>query len=458
LIWKDQTILQERIYGFCKTINEYMSKIVNKDIILNNISKANINSVPLFIIVLATKPCYIKLYSVIKEFEHSKLPHIVIETGQHYSSELINHKFEFDYSNKISIIFQCNDDLISKSISVVKNITFLSAFLKSNKLIQKAIPIVSGDTISAALFAQNWYLKNKIRSIHIEAGLRSFAPNYKINYDSINDIRKQQTNKWIIDRDNPFPETECSKIASQFSDILFAPVKLNSKNLIAEGYKKSNIVISGSLSADAIQQALILLENKTNSIFDRIPYLKKKKWIRIDLHRRENMTISSIEKILSSIEWYTSSKDCNIILVVSNLFSKYYSIDSLQGRFKTQIEKNKVVITKIWDNYLDVIEFFNSKNCLGVITDSGGLQEELLLLNKPCFVYRNSTDRLEAIIESNNNLLLSPFTEENVKSALVVLKNNFFYNNSSTNFHHSNFYGSSVSKKIISSIKIYYNI
>ena len=45
------------------------------------------------------------------------------------------------------------------------------------------------------------------------------------------------------------------------------------------------------------------------------------------------------------------------------------------------------------------------KNAKGVITDSGGVQEETTVLGIPCITLRNNTERPETVTEGTNELI-----------------------------------------------------
>ena len=77
------------------------------------------------------------------------------------------------------------------------------------------------------------------------------------------------------------------------------------------------------------------------------------------------------------------------------------------------LSKNKnFLFTKVWPEYANVIEFYRSKNCFAALTDSGGVQEEMNLLKKPCLTCRFNTDRPETVNDAGSNLLVPAITDD----------------------------------------------
>jgi len=70
--------------------------------------------------------------------------------------------------------------------------------------------------------------------------------------------------------------------------------------------------------------------------------------------------------------------------------------------------RKNFLFTPVWPEYAQVIEFYKSDACLGALTDSGGLQEELNMLGKVCLTCRFNTDRPETVREAGGNLLVPP--------------------------------------------------
>jgi len=79
---------------------------------------------------------------------------------------------------------------------------------------------------------------------------------------------------------------------------------------------------------------------------------------------------------------------------------------TLRNMAKYQISLPQNVTTREAVGYKDFLRLL--KNCLLVMTDSGGVQEEAVLLSKPCITLFSTTDRQETIL-INANRLFYPF-------------------------------------------------
>ena len=201
--------------------------------------------------------------------------------------------------------------------------------------------MVQGDTASAAAIALSAY-NRKIKVIHLEAGLRTY------------------------DLDNPYPEEAYRQIISRISDINLCPTELNKANLLQE---KTNgkIYVVGNTVLDNLKDIDITYGNE----------------ILVTMHRRENHDILPL--------WFNE---------ISKLALKNKDL-----KFTIPLHPNPNVQKCVkYLNGVHVIppltyEKMKSKiaSCRFIISDSGGLQEEAIFLNKKIIVCRKETERTETI-------------------------------------------------------------
>ena len=276
--------------------------------------------------VIGTRPEIIKMFPVIKELD-KKFNNKLVFSGQHFSK---NMTYNFFKELKIR-----QPDIFIKIIN--KN-NFLNEFiLKIKKELDYINPeavIFHGDTfttLGTAITCKIFF--PKIKSIHIESGYRS--------------------------NDSEPIEERIRKIVDSISNINFTIRKVDKNNLRAEGIKK-NVFIVGNTINDSIELV------KKNIIRN-----KNLEYIYATIHRSENVDNKSrlikILKILNKI-----SEKIKIVLSIHPRTSK------MIDKFKLKLTKNiKIIKPTSYIKNLNLL--YNSKFC---ISDSGGLQEEAIILKK----------------------------------------------------------------------------
>ncbi|WDD90465.1 UDP-N-acetylglucosamine 2-epimerase (plasmid) [Burkholderia sp. FERM BP-3421] len=381
------------------------------------VSAANERGRPLYLLVLATKPCYIKLASLVHACLAAEVPFLLVDSGQHYDLELTGAKRELGYAEHVAVLFGIRGTLLERAAHLARGIDALGEQLARRGSRTAIVPVVSGDTSTAALFPQYWYFANGVRSVHVEAGLRSLGPSWPGGWEALDDVRAQRTGAWTAFHDEPFPEGIDTRLASVASDLLLAPVERNVDQLVREGYPAGRIARVGSLSSDAVRLAHAAAGSA--SLFQRYPRLASGRWLRVDLHRRENMTPARLRAVLEGVA-RLSRAGVQVVLVKTNALLGALHQHALEGLLD-DAARHGVMIHELWPGYVDVIAFLASPHCHAVYTDSGGLQEEAAVLGVPCITCRFSTDRPETVLDAETNLLVPPLSAAFVYAQLDLL-------------------------------------
>jgi UDP-N-acetylglucosamine 2-epimerase len=384
---------------------------MNPKVIADSICWANDLGRSLMMLVIGTRPCYIKFASLIGSLKELNVPFLIIESGQHYDTSLTSPKREFGYSELVGASLNARGTLTEIASGIFEGVNQLADVLCPTKSQPVPIPVVSGDTATAGFFPQAWYLRTGARSIHVEAGLRSYGPRDWNALADYRDLGRQRGVDWALMREDPFPEALCSRLASQTSATFFAPLQRNRDELLREGFDPDQIHVVGSLSADAVTLPLVDSEGEVPK------HCKSGKWVRVDLHRRENMTFSRLKALLGGVELLIRNGQ-NTTLVLSNTLKAALDRLDLWDDVK-RIEKVGGVVEESWTSYRSVIEFMQSDNCAAIYTDSGGLQEEACILNAPCFTCRFGSDRPETILDFDANLIVPPISSEMVAFGIM---------------------------------------
>ncbi|MCA1612634.1 MAG: UDP-N-acetylglucosamine 2-epimerase [Acidobacteria bacterium] len=388
-------------------------RLHDPDLFKQAVASANREGRPLYLIALATKPCYIKLASLVLALRRTRVPFIAVDAGQHYEFALTNAKEELSYGHLVGAHLGIRGGLVERTADLARKLQWLAGELREAGLRQPPIPVVSGDTSTAAFFPSFWYLLTGYRSVHVEAGLRSAGPEADWEWRGIEHLLMQRRAGWRRFRDDPFPEGVDTTLASVTSDLLLAPVRRNADNLLREGYDAGKLHLVGSLSADAVDLALGQPEVED----DFRSALARGKWLRVDIHRRENTTPLRLQALVDGLAAY-SDQGGKVVLILTNALRSALEQHGMWGLLRDAERQHGVLVQELWPSYLSVVHFLRSPNCLAVYTDSGGLQEEANVLGVPCITCRFSTDRPETVLDGESNILLPPASVELVARGL----------------------------------------
>jgi UDP-N-acetylglucosamine 2-epimerase (non-hydrolysing) len=248
--------------------------------------------------------------------------------------------------------------------------------------------IIQGDTTTVLSAALGCYY-NKVKVIHIEAGLRSF------------------------DKFQPYPEEINRTLVTHIADYHFAPTKRAKENLLKENICDSRIFVTGNTVVDTLH---IIKSKIDNNVLlpgndDVIQILKERsRFILVTSHRRENFG-NGIESI------------CNAI----GRFAARYPLINIVFPVHLNPNIRKPVHDKL-DKYSNVhllqpLDYFSfvalMSECYLVLTDSGGIQEEAPSFGKPVLIMRRTTERPEAIEAGLSRLVGSD--EENILMNMIEL-------------------------------------
>ncbi|MBD3310700.1 UDP-N-acetyl glucosamine 2-epimerase [Candidatus Woesearchaeota archaeon] len=386
-----------------------MPLTVNKDLIRSMMEKAKTEKKWVLAFVIGTKPCFYKFYGGIVEAEKAGIPYLIINSNQHYDDLLTTGLDEFNLKKRTAVNLSIRGDLAQKSAELMIKLKWLAGYLKEKWPSVIVVPVVLGDTILTAIVPPAWTFSRNERAIQNEAGLRSMTPvvmEKAGQMDAESFIDQQFNGEWKLLRNEPFPEQWDTFISAAGSEFLFAPTELNRQHLLREGHPEKNIWVTGGVVVDALE--LKKKQKPQKSIFEIYPQLEQGRWIRMDIHRRGNLTPRRFKAIVGSIKKMVE-KGFNINFIEMSATRMALDHYGFRDELKLLAEKNKnFLFTKIWPEYAHVVEFFRSEHCFAALTDSGGVQEEMNLLDKPCLTCRFNTDRPETVNQAKSNILVPP--------------------------------------------------
>jgi UDP-N-acetylglucosamine 2-epimerase (non-hydrolysing) len=326
------------------------------------------NNKPTVVTVLGTRPEIIKLSCLIPKLDEL-FDHKIIHTGQHYS-ENMNDVFFKDLSLR-------NPDYNIHVGSGNPGYQVGTMLIRMEEILLKEKPdmvIVQGDT-NTTLAGGISASKLKIRLLHIESGARSH-----------NKEMPEELNRIIIDH---------------ISNILVCYDDESRKNLLNEGINHKTIFQFSNTSFEVCKHNLQYI-SKSNKLKE-LGIKSGREYGLVTIHRAENT--QSKEKLQG------------IISALNVISQKHDLIFPIHPRTKKLINEYNIKLNstiKIMDalGYHDFLNILNA--CSFVLSDSGGIQDESVALNKPLFVLRDEMEQ-RWMLKAGKAILIGTDTKEILK-------------------------------------------
>jgi UDP-N-acetylglucosamine 2-epimerase (non-hydrolysing) len=315
--------------------------------------------------VFGTRPEAIKLAPVIRELERSDVfESRICVTGQH--REMLDQMLElFEISPDYDLDVMTHDQsLTDVAVAVLKGLRHI---LEGE---QPDWVLVQGDTTTTMAGGLGAF-HHGCRVAHVEAGLRTF------------------------DKNDPWPEEMNRRVAGVVADLHFAPTTSSAANLYAEGISKDRVFVTGNTVIDALNVVTEMPFDPAGTPLAGIP-LEGKALIVATMHRRE-MTEAALESVCQGLLAVAHAhEDVQIVIPVHRNPNVHGPVHELLGG-----AANITLLPPL--EYQPMIWLLRRSHL--VITDSGGLQEEVTALGKPVLVIRERTERPEGV-EAGNAVLV----------------------------------------------------
>jgi UDP-N-acetylglucosamine 2-epimerase len=399
-----------------------MPIVVDRDVVEAAMSDGRTKRSWVLAFVVGTKPCFNKVYGAMTACRGRGMPMFVIDANQHYDSTLTYGLMEFGFEKHVAFNLQLRGDLAQKSGELFYKTTRVANWLKTNWPDVVVVPVVNGDTILCPIIPAAWMFSRGEKSIQNEAGLRSMSPVIfeRMSEDiAITEFMEGQWNgKWRLMRTEPFPEQWDTYVSAAGCEHHMAPVELNRQHLLREGYPEDHIYLTGGVVVDALK--LKLKDRPVPSVFEIHPRLAEGSWIRLDIHRKENLSRRRFTAIFEALERLVVRRHL-ITLVMMNATKHAIVRWDLESRFEQLKKKPNFLATEVWPAYGHVVEFYSSDHCLAAWTDSGGIQEDMNMLGKPCMTCRFNTDRPETVMGNHGNVLVPPISADFLERAVATI-------------------------------------
>ncbi|MBO6585150.1 MAG: UDP-N-acetylglucosamine 2-epimerase (non-hydrolyzing) [Gracilimonas sp.] len=307
--------------------------------------------------IVGARPQFIKLSALTKEL-NKKYNEVIVHTGQHYDNNMSEVFFE-----ELGIQVPKYNLNIGSGLHGEQTGKMMGAI---EEVIHKEEPdlvITFGDTnstLAGAIVAA----KLGVVTIHIEAGLRSF-----------NKAMPEEINRVLTDH---------------ASDYLFAPTQEAVSHLEREGLGEKT-VLTGDIMVDTVLNN-VKIAAETSNIIEKYN-LHSSGYYLATLHRPYNV---DDPQILSLTLEQLNLLDKKVLFPMHPRTQKSIS-DSI-----ISVGDNIEIIEPA--GYLDFLQLMS--NSYKIITDSGGIQKEAYILEKPCITLRSETEWTETV-DAGWNLLIN---------------------------------------------------
>lgn len=312
-------------------------------------------------IIAGARPNFMKIAPLIREIQSRPEANIhfrLVHTGQHYHENLSQVFF-----NELGIP-QPDVNLGSGSGTQAEQTAKIMVEFEKELIANPSdLVIVVGDvnsTMACSIVAK----KLNTRVAHVEAGIRSF--------------------------DLSMPEEINRMVTDAITDYFFTTSAFANENLRKSGIPATQIFFVGNIMIDSLVWSSGKL--KQPAVF-KTQHLNPHNYFVATLHRPSNVDDSeNLKRIFQVIE--ESAGDVKVIMPVHPRTAKMLS--------EINWTSDKIILIEPL-GYLEFIYLIS--NSLGVITDSGGVQEETTYLGIPCVTLRRNTERPETVTQGTNELI-----------------------------------------------------
>lgn len=325
-------------------------------------------SQPKILTVVGTRPEAIKLFPLIHALRaDGRLAARVCATGQHAGmlvDVLALAGITPDHDLGLMRAGQSLDRLTARLIETI------------GEVLDRERPdavIVQGDTTSAFAGALAAHYR-QIPVAHVEAGLRSGNMHH------------------------PWPEEFNRKAIAAVADWHFAPTDAARDALLAENVRRQSVHVTGNTVIDALLWMRARLARQP-SLAERMIAIEQachgRRIIAVTCHRRENLD-GGVERIAAALAELAARNDVAIVLPLHpNPSVRASFLDALSGRDQVHLVEPL--------GYPDFVRLLDCAHL--VLTDSGGVQEEVPTFGTPVLVTRETTERLEGIAAGTARLV-----------------------------------------------------
>jgi len=335
--------------------------------------------------VAGARPNFMKVAPVLRALDARGVGNVLVHTGQHYDRTMSDAFF---------------DDLGLPVPDVHLEVGSGTHAQQTARIMERIEPVlenerpdltvVVGDvnsTIAAALVCA----KLGLPVAHVEAGLRSF--------------------------DRSMPEEINRILTDQLSDLLFTTSPEAERNLVHEGIDKEKIHFVGNPMIDSLDRHLP--KARASTVLERLG-LTADAFALVTLHRPSNVDepetlrgiLEALRDVASEVPVLFPAHPRTVKMMRAHDLDALVDVDGGIGK-----PGAIAVVEPV--GYVDFLRLM--ADARGVLTDSGGIQEETTILGTPCITIRWNTER-PITVEMGTNRLVGTDPAAIRSAALEVLR------------------------------------
>ncbi|NPV50521.1 MAG: UDP-N-acetylglucosamine 2-epimerase (non-hydrolyzing) [Candidatus Methanofastidiosum sp.] len=309
--------------------------------------------------IVGARPNFMKIKPIYEELKKRNIDQVLVHTGQHYDENMNRVFFEDLQLPKPDVFLG-----IGSGTHGVQTGAMMSRIEEVLAQEKPDLTIVVGD-VNSTLAGAISSIKMQIPVAHVEAGYRSFDM-----------IMPEEINRILVDR---------------ISQFLFAPTEDAVNNLLSEGSDKNRIFFVGNVMVETLLSHL--QKSKKSNILKGFS-LDSQNYGLMTIHRAEN-TADPVKLV----ELFDSLNKIETKIIVP-LHPRTKKVLEDIGHLK-KLGDNIEIIEPL--GYLDFLCLMS--NSKFIMTDSGGIQEEALMLDVPCITLRENTERV-VTLKNDANILV----------------------------------------------------
>lgn len=322
------------------------------------------------LVVVGTRPNLIKITKFKQCFEkYDNLELKILHAGQHYDYKMSEIFFDQLGIPKPDRIFK-----LEAESAVGKIAEMMVKFEEYVTELNPDLVLVPGD-VNSSMACGIAASRLGYPVGHIEAGLRSF--------------------------DREMPEEINRLLIDELSDLFFVTEPSGLENLSNEKKDKGNVHYVGNTMIDSLVQFKPVFEE--SKILQEIG-VESKSYFVFTFHRPGNVdNETKLKELVATIKGIASTNQV--------VFPVHPRTKNNLEKFKlwNEVEDSNIILTEPV-GYIDFMKLIS--NSIGVITDSGGIQEETTFMQVPCLTIRPNTER-PVTNEIGSNTLL-PFDQNEI--------------------------------------------